>query len=64
MKGLAILLAVVFFLIAVLYATGTLQVLASTPGPHVKHAVLFAVLGILALIWFRFQSAAGPSRIR
>lgn len=63
MKALAIALAIVCFLLAILYWMGTLQVGASTPGPHHKHAVLFAVLGILALIWFRFQSAA-PSRVR
>ena len=64
MKSLAVILAVAFFVIAILYWTGTLQIGAHESGPHHKHAVLFAVLGILALIWYRFQSAASPSRIR
>jgi hypothetical protein len=64
MKSLAVILAVVFFAIAILYWTGTLQIGAHEGGPHHKHAVLFAVLGILALIWYRFQSTASPSRIR
>jgi len=63
MKGLSLLLAIAFFVIAVLYWTGTLQIAVHEPGPHHKHAVLFAGLGILCLIWFRFQSAA-PSRVR
>jgi hypothetical protein len=63
MKGLSLLLAIAFFVIAVLYWTGTLQIAAHEPGPHHKHAVLFAGLGILCLIWFRFQTAA-PSRVR
>ena len=64
MRTLAVVLAVVFFVLAALYWTGTLQIAVREPGgPHHKHAVLFAALGILSLIWFRFQSAA-PSRVR
>ncbi|MBV8152091.1 MAG: hypothetical protein JO101_12260 [Candidatus Eremiobacteraeota bacterium] len=64
MKALAVLIAIVCFILAILYWTGTLQVGAAEPGPHHKHAVLFAVLGIIALIWFRFQSSAPPRGIR
>jgi hypothetical protein len=63
MKILSLLLAIAFFVVAALYWTGNLQFLAHEAGPHHKHAVLFAALGILCLIWFRFQSAA-PSRVR
>ena len=64
MKGLALVLAVAFFILAVLYWTGALQIAVRDPGgPHHKHAILFAGLGILSLIWFRFQSAS-PSRVR
>jgi hypothetical protein len=63
MKGLSLLLAIAFFVIAVLYWTGTLQIATHEAGPHHKHGVLFAGLGILCLIWFRFQSAS-PSRVR
>jgi hypothetical protein len=61
MKGLSLLLAIAFFVLAVLYWTGSVQIAVHEPGPHHKHAVLFAGLGILCLIWFRFQSA---SRVR
>jgi hypothetical protein len=64
MRAVAVLLAIVFFVLAALYWTGALQFAVREPGgPHHKHAVLFAVLGILSLIWFRFQSSA-PSRVR
>lgn len=39
---------------AVLYALGVLQLLASTSGPHYKHAILFAVLAVACLIAFNF----------
>ena len=63
MKPVAILLAIVFFVVAALYWTGALQIAVHEPGPHHKHAVLFAALGILSLIWFRFLSAP-PTRVR
>jgi hypothetical protein len=56
MKFIPIAVAVVFFLIAGLYGAGLIQIGAHTPGPHIKHAVLFAGLGVLALVWARFQS--------
>jgi hypothetical protein len=59
-KALPVALAVIFFIIAALYLIGILQIGVSgeTHGPHVKHAVLFAVLGILSLVWMRFQRTA------
>lgn len=57
MKILAIVLAVAFFVVAVLYWVGIFG------GVHVKHGILFAALGVLALIWLRFQSAS-PTRVR
>ncbi len=65
MKSLALILAVVFFVIAVLYAFGILQIGSSHHGRHFSHAVLFAVLGILALIWARFQgNTTTPTGVR
>jgi len=61
MKVLALALAVVCFIIAVLYWTGNLQIGAARPGPHHTHAILFFALGILSLIWMRF---AGTARAR
>ncbi len=63
MKPLAFTLAIVFFIIAILYAAGILQLGASHPGKHLSHAVLFAVLGILSLVWVRFQGNASTSRL-
>lgn len=57
MKIAAIALAVVFFIVAALYATGALQFGAHEGGPHVKHAILFVILGVLSLVWMRFQGA-------
>ena len=56
MKILSIVIAVASFVLAVLYFSGH--------GPfashkvHVTHGVLFVVIGLLALVWFRFQSAS------
>jgi hypothetical protein len=58
MKMLAVVIAVVAFVVAGLYWTGWLQIGASHPGPHHTHAILFAVIGLLSLVWFRFQSGA------
>jgi hypothetical protein len=57
MKILAIVLAVAFFAVAVCYWVGIFGTV------HVKHGILFAGLGVLALIWLRFQSAS-PTRAR
>jgi type VI protein secretion system component VasK len=57
-KPLALILAVVFFIVAILYLVGVLQVGVAHPGGrHVSHFVLFAVLGALCLVWMRFQGA-------
>jgi hypothetical protein len=63
MKLVALGAALVCFVLAGLYATGNLQ-----GGPehvhHMKHAVVFAVLGIVALVWMRFQSGASAPSAR
>ena len=61
MKGLALGLAAVFFIVAILYWTGV------TPlGQHAKHGILFFILGALCLVWMRFTNSesATPSRLR
>ena len=64
MKALSIVLAIAFFVLAGLYWTGAVQfAVHEVGGPHHKHAVLLAALGILSLIWFRFQTST-PSRVR
>ena len=48
-------LAVVFLVVAALYAVGVLQIFASTTtGPHIKHAILFAGLAVASLIAANF----------
>ncbi len=62
MKVLALALAVVFFLVAILYLVGVLQIgVSHAGGRHVSHAALFAVLGVLSLVWMRFQGAPSSS---
>jgi hypothetical protein len=60
MKIVALVVALICFALAVGYGSGT----AHTPGPHVKHAVVFAVLGVVALVWMRFQSGASAPSAR
>ncbi len=64
MKVLSIALAAVFFVVAALYATGSLQIGTHEAGPHYKHAILFVILGVLSLLWLRFQSNSATSRLR
>ena len=59
MKALPITLAVVAFILAGLYFTGH-GPLASHKA-HPTHGVAFLVLGVLSLIWLRFQKRAGRS---
>ena len=61
-KGIALGLAVVCFIIALGYLFGMLQIGTSHGGRHVSHFVLFAVLGVLSLIWMRFASASAARR--
>jgi hypothetical protein len=64
LKAIALALAVVFFIVAILYGTGILQIGAHEPGPHLKHAVLFAILGVLSLVWMRFQANSSAASLR
>jgi hypothetical protein len=48
-------LALLLFVLAVLYALGVVNVLAfHGAGPHYKHAVLLAILGIASLVAANF----------
>lgn len=57
-----VVLAVVFFVVAILYAFGMLQILVSdSHAPHhYTHAVLFIVLAVASLVAANF---ARPKRI-
>ena len=54
MKPLSLILALVFFVVAILYWTGHFY----PPGVHTKHGIVAVILALLCLVWFRFQSAA------
>jgi hypothetical protein len=63
MRTIAFVLAIVFFVIGILYGMGKINWLTES-GPththHVTHLIVFWFLALLCLIWARFQSA--PSR--
>jgi hypothetical protein len=52
-------LGIVLLIVAALYALGVLQFLASTSGPHYKHAILFTVLAVASFVAANF---ARPSK--
>ncbi len=61
MKMLALVLGIVFLVLAVLTATGMaayLPALAVDGHHHVKHTVLFVVIAVLCFVWMRFASNA------
>ena len=47
-------LGVVFLIVAALYALGVLQILATSSGPHYKHAILFVVLAAASFVAANF----------
>jgi hypothetical protein len=59
-KALAMLLAVVFFILGILYGLGTINFFTESGAGHahhVSHLVICWVLALLCLIWARFQTA-------
>lgn len=60
MKALAMLLAVVFFILGILYGLGTINLFTESGAAHshhISHLVICWVLALLCLIWARFQTA-------
>ena len=60
MKVLAIVLAAVFIIAAVLAFTGAAHfsdLLGFDGQRHLKHAIVYAILAILALLWVRMAPA-------
>jgi hypothetical protein len=60
MKVIAIVLAVVFFVLGILYGTGTINYFTESGAAHahhLTHLVIMWVLALLCLIWARFQAA-------
>jgi fumarate reductase subunit D len=63
MRVIAIALAVIFFIVGILYGMGKINAFTQSGAEHthhVTHLVIAWVLALLCLIWARFQSA--PSR--
>ena len=61
MKTLAIVLAIIFLILAVCTAFGLasfLPILGLDGTHHTKHAILYFILAILAFVWYRFQNNA------
>ena len=57
-----VVVAVVFAALAIFYWTVKTSFLASSNGHHPKHAIVFTVLALLALVAANFARRAGVSR--
>lgn len=60
MRVVAVGLAVIFFVLGILYGMGKINFLTESGAGHahhISHLVVCWVLALLALIWARFQSA-------
>ncbi|HZV77912.1 MAG TPA: hypothetical protein VFF63_09170 [Candidatus Babeliales bacterium] len=60
MRVIAIALAVVLFVLGILYGLGKINAFTSSGAAHahhVTHLVVLWALALLCLIWARFQSA-------
>jgi hypothetical protein len=63
MKALALVLAVVLFVLGILYGLGKINLFTQSGAGHehhVAHLIVLWALALLCLIWARFQRA--PSR--
>jgi hypothetical protein len=60
MRVIALALAVIFFVLGILYGLGKINFFTESGAAHahhVTHLVILWVLALLCLIWARFQSA-------
>ncbi len=60
MRVVAYLLAVVFFVLGILYGLGKVNLFTESGAAHahhVTHLIILWVLALLCLIWARFQRA-------
>lgn len=60
MKPIAIALAIVFFVLGILYGLGILNAFTHSGvlhAHHITHLVVLWILALLCLIWARFQTA-------
>jgi hypothetical protein len=60
MRVIALLLALFFFIVGILYGLGKINLFTESGAVHahhITHLVVAWVLALLCLIWARFQSA-------
>lgn len=64
MKALAVVLGIIFVILAILTITGIAHfapAIGLDGHRHAKHTILFAVIAILCFIWARMSTEAAPS---
>jgi hypothetical protein len=60
MRVIAVALAIIFFVLGILYGMGKINLFTQSGAQHAHHfthLVVLWVLALLCLIWARFQSA-------
>lgn len=65
MKALAVVLGIIFVILAILTATGIahfLPAIGLNGHRHLKHTVLFAVIALLCFVWARMSTESAPAR--
>jgi hypothetical protein len=64
MRVIAIVLAIAFFILGILYGVGKIDFFTESGAAHahhITHLVICWVLALLSLIWARFQSSPARS---
>jgi hypothetical protein len=64
MKALAVVLGIIFVILAILTATGAAHfapVLGLNGERHTKHTILYAVIAILCFVWARMSTESAPA---
>ena len=65
MKGLAIVLGVIFILAAICSFTGVLHfshALGFDGARHLKHTILYVIIGLVCFAWARMSTSAPAGR--
>lgn len=65
MKALAVVLGIIFVILAILTATGVAHfapAIGLNGVHHTKHTILYAVLAILCFVWARMSTESAPAR--
>ncbi len=65
MKILAVVLGVIFVILAILTATGIAHfapAIGLNGARHLKHTILFAVIAILCFVWARMSTESAAAR--